>query len=193
MKGGDGKQGVVRDGDALVDQQADRARKGQEGPSDDSGQCGDRQVDGYDRWRTRVDNFPEVLSSAPTACMPREIRTPAHGAGLDGVLQHVPLTGILNGIDVEEWDPLTDPYLPNAFDADTLNTNSEDRNERFSLLLSLWMPGSPTVLERLSLRTTRERRELPCLDACLAASERTAPIGWCRRVGWPSASSAMLR
>src|SRR5690606_20307727 len=37
------------------------------------------QVDGYDRWRTRVDNFPEVLSSAPTACMPREIRTPGRG------------------------------------------------------------------------------------------------------------------
>jgi starch synthase len=48
----------------------------------------------------------------------REIRTPEHGAGLDGVLrlmQHK-LTGILNGIDVEEWNPLTDPHLPVNFD-----------------------------------------------------------------------------
>lgn len=37
------------------------------------------KVDGYDRWRTRVDNFPEVLGSAPLACMPREIRTPGKG------------------------------------------------------------------------------------------------------------------
>jgi len=37
------------------------------------------QVNGYDRWRTRVDNFPEVLSSSPLACMPREIRTPGKG------------------------------------------------------------------------------------------------------------------
>ena len=36
-------------------------------------------VNGYDRWRTRVDNFPEVLGSAPLACMPREIRTPGKG------------------------------------------------------------------------------------------------------------------
>jgi starch synthase len=43
----------------------------------------------------------------------REIQTPEHGAGLDGVLRHVSLkfTGILNGIDVDEWNPATDTYL----------------------------------------------------------------------------------
>lgn len=49
----------------------------------------------------------------------REIRTPAHGAGLDGVLRifDSKLTGILNGVDVEEWDPSTDTLLPARFDA----------------------------------------------------------------------------
>jgi starch synthase len=49
----------------------------------------------------------------------REIQTPAYGSGLDGVLagRSGDLAGILNGIDVEEWDPATDPHLPAHFTA----------------------------------------------------------------------------
>ena len=48
-----------------------------------------------------------------------EIQTPAHGAGLDGVLRSLSfkLSGILNGIDVEEWDPETDPNIPSNYEA----------------------------------------------------------------------------
>ena len=48
----------------------------------------------------------------------REIQTSALGCGLDGVLREraADLVGILNGIDPEEWDPATDPYLPAHFD-----------------------------------------------------------------------------
>ena len=49
-----------------------------------------------------------------------EIRTPAFGEGLDGLLNaraHA-LRGIPNGIDVEHWNPATDPALPVAYDAD---------------------------------------------------------------------------
>jgi starch synthase len=47
----------------------------------------------------------------------REIQSPALGAGLDGVLRAVSykFSGILNGIDVEEWDPDTDEHLPARF------------------------------------------------------------------------------
>ena len=43
----------------------------------------------------------------------REVQTPEHGAGLDGVLRAVAykFSGVLNGIDVEEWDPSIDAYL----------------------------------------------------------------------------------
>ena len=43
----------------------------------------------------------------------REVQTPELGAGLDGVLRAVnyKFTGVLNGIDVEEWDPSADEYL----------------------------------------------------------------------------------
>ena len=43
-----------------------------------------------------------------------EIQTDEYGWGLDGVLRersHV-LTGILNGVDYEQWNPETDPYIP---------------------------------------------------------------------------------
>src|SRR5688500_12964567 len=52
----------------------------------------------------------------------REVQTPLHGAGLDGVLRAVSykFNGILNGIDVDEWDPSSDPYLPSHYDAGTL-------------------------------------------------------------------------
>lgn len=36
-------------------------------------------INGYDRWRTRVDGFPEVMGTAPLASLPREIRTPGKG------------------------------------------------------------------------------------------------------------------
>ena len=52
----------------------------------------------------------------------REVQTPLHGAGLDGVLRAVSykFTGILNGIDGDEWDPSIDPHLPAQYDAQTL-------------------------------------------------------------------------
>lgn len=43
----------------------------------------------------------------------REIQTPALGCGLDGLLRHRAdrLSGILNGIDTEVWNPARDPHL----------------------------------------------------------------------------------
>ena len=37
------------------------------------------KTNGYDRWRTRVDNIPEVLGTSPLATLTREIRTPGKG------------------------------------------------------------------------------------------------------------------
>jgi starch synthase len=53
-----------------------------------------------------------ITTVSPTYA--REIQTPEHGFGMDGVLrsQAARLTGILNGIDYDEWNPATDPHLP---------------------------------------------------------------------------------
>lgn len=49
----------------------------------------------------------------------REIQTPAHGLGLDGLLRHrrKSLHGILNGIDTAEWDPARDRHLARPYSA----------------------------------------------------------------------------
>jgi starch synthase len=53
----------------------------------------------------------------------REIQTPEHGMGLDGLLRARAdrLTGILNGVDYDVWNPERDPLLPARYDADRLD------------------------------------------------------------------------
>jgi starch synthase len=42
----------------------------------------------------------------------REIQTPEYGFGLDGFLRrHGPVTGIVNGVDYNEWNPDRDPHI----------------------------------------------------------------------------------
>lgn len=57
----------------------------------------------------------------------REIRTTEFGFGMEGLLasrQH-DLQGILNGIDIQEWNPATDPYLAKNYDANQLQGKKE--------------------------------------------------------------------
>ena len=52
----------------------------------------------------------------------REIMTPEFGCGLEPYLQSraETVTGILNGLDMDEWDPSRDPGIPQTFTRDTL-------------------------------------------------------------------------
>ncbi len=61
-------------------------------------------------------NFSERLTTvSPTYA--REILTPEFGFGFDGVLRRRAdaLTGILNGIDVERWNPEADDFIGTAY------------------------------------------------------------------------------
>jgi starch synthase len=62
-----------------------------------------------------------VTTVSPTYA--REIRTPEGGHGLDATLRRRgdDVTGILNGVDYEEWDPATDRYLQYRYDRDNLD------------------------------------------------------------------------
>lgn len=52
-----------------------------------------------------------------------EMQTKAFGAGLDGLVRSLSFKvwGILNGIDVDAWDPATDPNLSSNYDAEHMN------------------------------------------------------------------------
>jgi starch synthase len=58
-----------------------------------------------------------------------EIRTPAFGMGLDGLLSArvEVLHGIVNGIDVAEWDPETDEHLASHFSVERLDDRMPNR------------------------------------------------------------------
>lgn len=65
--------------------------------------------------------FADMLSTvSPTYA--KEIRTPALGCQLDGLLRARAdrLVGILNGADYDEWDPEHDPHLPHHYTVDAL-------------------------------------------------------------------------
>jgi starch synthase len=61
-----------------------------------------------------------ITTVSPTYA--REICTEALGFGLQGLLQARAgeLTGILNGVDTQLWDPARDPYLAQPYDADSM-------------------------------------------------------------------------
>lgn len=70
-----------------------------------------------------------VWADAVTTVSPRyaqEIRTPAFGVGLDGLLRSraADLHGILNGIDDAVWDPGTDEALAAHYSADSFEGKS---------------------------------------------------------------------
>ena len=60
----------------------------------------------------------------------REIQTEEYGCGLEGVLRErkKDLTGILNGLDYDLWDPSRDEKIVRAFDPE--NIEGKDENKR---------------------------------------------------------------
>ena len=59
----------------------------------------------------------------------REIRTPEFGDGLDGLLRHRAdrLSGILNGIDSDAWNPARDPLIAKRYSARRLRDKQPNK------------------------------------------------------------------
>jgi starch synthase len=77
----------------------------------------------------------------------REILTAEYGCGLAGLLQQRAqnLTGILNGVDYQIWDPATDPYLTYNYSARTIASKADCKRavqEAFGLEAQ---PGVPVL------------------------------------------------
>ena len=69
----------------------------------------------------------QITTVSPTYA--REILTPKFGAGLDGVLRARSdcLTGILNGIDLEAWNPGTDAALAQPYESRSLRRKDKNK------------------------------------------------------------------
>jgi len=94
-------------------------------------------------------NFADALTTvSPTYA--DEIQRPEYGHGLDGVIRarHDRLTGILNGIDPDEWNPAADRHLPEPFDVDRLPAKAASKRallERFGLAVTDETMARPIV------------------------------------------------
>lgn len=84
-----------------------------------------------------------ITTVSPTYA--REIQTREFGAGLEGLLRHRAdlLTGILNGIDVESWNPATDRALKAQYSPDLIFKKDINRE---ALLEELQLDGQGPVV-----------------------------------------------
>lgn len=76
-----------------------------------------------------------------------EIRTPDFGEGLQEVLtcRGSDLGGIINGLDIESYDPRTDPALPFKFDGDAAQFKARNKAALFHELGLRCSPDTPLV------------------------------------------------
>ena len=91
-------------------------------------------------------NFSERITTvSPTYA--REILTPEYGFGMQGVLQRraADLSGILNGIDTNRWNPQADEYVGARFSSKHLDGKREAKRE---LLEHLGLAVSDDLLKR---------------------------------------------
>lgn len=74
----------------------------------------------------------------------QEIQGGEFGCGLEGLLSHrrERLSGIINGIDAEAWNPATDPFLPTHFDVAGLSKRAENKA---ALQQSFGLPPDPDI------------------------------------------------
>jgi starch synthase len=84
-----------------------------------------------------------ITTVSPTYAL--EIQTATFGYGLEGLLGHRKdyLNGILNGIDLDVWNPETDPLIPQQYRATTLaekRHNKAELQRRFSLPVDEHIP-----------------------------------------------------
>src|SRR5690606_22039649 len=111
-----------------------------------------------------------VTTVSPTYA--QELQQPEYGFGLDGAFRAVAgkLVGILNGLDVNEWDPATDPHLAARYSAGDLAGKAENKR---ALARELGLDP-----ERPLLGVVSRFAEQKGIDLLVAAAERLLAAGW---------------
>jgi starch synthase len=108
-----------------------------------------------------------------------EICTPAGGMGLDGLLRarRSVLSGIVNGIDTDLWDPASDQALVATYDASRLNArmlNKRALEDRFAL-----KAGDGPLFAVVSRLAWQKGMDIlgACIDGMVADGARLAVLG----------------
>ena len=109
----------------------------------------------------------------------QEIQTPEFGMGLDGLIRMraVDLSGIVNGIDVNIWDPATDRHLVANYTSKSLKNrkaNAQSVEQRFGL-----DPDRGPILGVVSRLTWQKGVDILAarLDELVASGARLAVLG----------------
>ena len=123
-------------------------------------------------------HFADAITTvSPTYA--REIRTLAGGMGLDGMLRwrENAVSGIVNGIDTEVWNPATDKQLARTYDADTLADRVANKRE-IEARYGLPKDDAP-LLCMVSRLTAQKGIDLVAatLDAIVASGARLVVLG----------------
>jgi starch synthase len=114
-------------------------------------------------------NFSEKITTV-SPNYAREIVTPEMGFGFEGVLSRrsADLVGILNGIDVERWNPGADPFVAARFSADNL---SGKRKAKQLLLEAMELPAGKNALGRPVIGLVTRLTDQKGLDLIAAAAD----------------------
>jgi starch synthase len=127
----------------------------------------DYTVAGFEFWeRISFLKAGVMFSDALTTVSPtyaQEIQRPEFGYSFDGIMRHRAhaLTGVLNGIDDDLWDPRRDPFLPAPFDA----SDPTDKREAKRVLLDLYgLPVDDEAMARPVVAMVSRMTEQKGLD-----------------------------
>ena len=108
-----------------------------------------------------------------------EICQPGAGMGLDGMLRHkgLALSGIVNGIDVDTWNPADDPALAATYTVDTLELRARNKaalEGRFALV-----PGDGPLIGLITRLSWQKGMDIviEALPSILAAGCRVVVLG----------------
>ncbi len=127
----------------------------------------DYTIAGFEFWeRISFLKAGVMFSDALTTVSPtyaQEIQRPEFGYSFDGIMRHRAhaLTGVLNGIDDDLWDPRRDPFLPAPFDAN----DPTDKREAKRVLLDLYgLPVDDEAMARPLVAMVSRMTEQKGLD-----------------------------
>ena len=110
--------------------------------------------------------FSEVVSTvSPTYA--REICQPEHGCGLEGVLSSRgrDLIGILNGVDMDIWNPSKDPFIEARYSVDSVKTGKARCKAALQESLGMPVSGELMVVGMVSRMTDQKGFDLISANA----------------------------